>query len=886
MEPHKDVTDMSSQNSGLAKSGERQATERDVLLCYRVLHGREPENRQAIDVKTSGTVRDLVAAGLASDEFNSTLLMAMARGEPPVHARTSPGPGPLDLEWAAANLPLEQVTRPRLSLVRSWREFFAILFNDQAFHRSVPAFGSDPALAAAVLEATGDPGGTREQGIVGAIELCLGADIKGWAADPTDLDNPVTLEILADGEPVGIVVCDQFRGDLKPILGTTGNFGFQFALPPSLRRLRPNGFRVTAVDSRRRRAIGGARHVDLSRNSDLSALAEMNRRLAEIEASLKSIRDQIPSVSLLTSYSLNDYDDYVHHAAALGEFRRAGQQVEMTNFHYRPVLSVVLRREDPDPARFEDSLRTVSRQTYDRWELLICVDPAVSAAESREIVVRLFRGDPRVKLATNGGEPDPSGCAYAAVATAAGEYVCFLDAGDELSDDALFNVVAALQRRRYSLIYSDEDRFSVDASGRRHFHSPYFKPDFDWDLLIGHNYLCRLLVAETAIVARTGGYRPRYGGLHEYDLVLRCLDEIGPGGVGHVCSVAYHRRTESEPDIGKNAEQDEALRLACITDHLQRRSVRAHAEPLSDAFAGPRPGSTRLVWALPEEAPPVSVIIPTHNRADLLRRCLAALMPAIEAYRGSCEIVVVDNASTDPDARALIDSLKDRAARVLPYYGPFNWSTINNEAARAASGAVLVFLNNDAFMRDADSLTQLVAQAMRDDVGAVGARLLYENGDIQHAGILLGVDGHSLHDGLGRHAMDGGYFDRHHLAHQVSAVTGACLATRKIVFDEVRGFDPGFAVTCNDLDYCLRLGDLGYKTIYDPAVVLYHLESRTRGDPGPDAKARQSNEEMRFRARWRAKVRRDPFYNPHFERHFAPFARIRLIDAAEERQNP
>ena len=194
-----------------------------------------------------------------------------------------------------------------------------------------------------------------------------------------------------------------------------------------------------------------------------------------------------------------------------------------------------------------------------------------------------------------------------------------------------------------------------------------------------------------------------------------------------------------------------------------------------------------MAWALPEEAPPLSVIVPTRDRADLLRRCLAALQPAIEAYRGSCEIIVVDHGSTDPEARALIESLRGRTAKVLPFGGPFNWSVINNEAARVASGIVLVFLNNDAFVKEAGSLARLVAQAMRDDVGAVGARLIYENGDIQHAGVLLGVDGHAVHDGLGLHASDGGYFGRHHLAHQVSAVTGACLATRKTVFDEVRG---------------------------------------------------------------------------------------------------
>ena len=164
---------------------------------------------------------------------------------------------------------------------------------------------------------------------------------------------------------------------------------------------------------------------------------------------------------MLTSYSLADYDDYVRHAAAVGEYKRAKQQADALSFQYRPVISVVLRRQELDPARFEDSLRTVLRQTYDRWELLVCVDPSVSVAEMRETVVRLFRGDPRVKLAA-GGEGELSAWTNEGVAAATGDYLCFLDAGDELSDDALFSVLAALQARRYKLLYSDEDRLSVD----------------------------------------------------------------------------------------------------------------------------------------------------------------------------------------------------------------------------------------------------------------------------------------------------------------------------------------------------------------------------------------------------------------------------------------
>ena len=867
----------------------RRASERDVLICYRVLLGREPEGPQTIAEKMLGTVRDLVAGGLASNEFYAHVVLGAARGGQPPHAGRSRGPEPIDLEWAAENLPLEQATRTGLTAVSTWRDFFAALFHDHTFRRSVPALRTDPALADTIPGLPRKLGGAPQRAIVGAIELCIGADLKGWAADQSDLHEPVTLEILADGELVGIARCDQFRADLTQTLGKEGNFGFQFTLPSSLRQLRPKGLYVSAVELRSRQPIGGERYVDLSRDTDLGALEELNRRLAQIEAVLSSIRAQVPSVSLLTSYSLGSYDDYVRHAAGVDELRRARQQDEMARYTYRPVVSIVLWNAGRDPVRLEDSLRSISLQTYDRWELLVCDDSPFCTAETRQTVDRIFCGDARVKLVPGGCEDEGSARSNRSIAAATGEYICFLDVGDQLSDDALFNVLRTLQARRYRLLYSDEDRMSVDASGRRSFHSPYFKPDFDWDLLIGQNYLRRLLVVDTALVRKIGGFRREYVGAHEYDLVLRCLENIKPSQVGHICRVIYHWRMEAEAnyDTAQNPERSEALRLACVNDHLHRSGIHARAEVLIDLFAGLRRGEVGLTWALPQDAPPVSIIIPTRDRADLLRRCLAALRPAIDAYRGSCEIIIVDNASTEADARALLESLHGPAARVVPFDGPFNWSVINNEAARVASGAVLLFLNNDAFMKESSSLCRLVAHAMRHDVGAVGARLVYENGVIQHAGLLLGVDGHAAHDGMGLHATIGGYFSRLHLAHQASAVTGACLATRKALFDEVKGFDPGFVVTCNDADYCLRLGEFGYKTIYDPAVVLYHLESRTRASPGTGAEGDgQGNEEMRFRSRWSAKVKRDPFYNPHFERHFSPFTRIRLIDPTEEGQIP
>ncbi len=855
---------------------ERHATADDVVMHYRLFLAREPECPEVVAEKTWQTLPTLVAGAAGSDEFYETVILNIVRGAAPPHALRSRGPEPNDLEWAARVLPLEPSARTRLTEVRTWRQFFDLLFRDAAFRQFVPTLNADPALVDSVLN-------SLSRDIIGAIELCIGAELKGWAANQMNLTESVALEILADGDPVGIAQCDHFRGDLKQILGTGGHFGFHFTLPPSL-RLRGKSFHVSAVDLQSRQPIGGACTVSLSRESDLGALEEVNRRLAEIEAALKTIRAQIPSISLLTSYSLQRYDDYVRHVGAVDAMRRARHLTEAATFTYRPLVAIVLRTADRDPVLLEGSLRSVSRQTYDRWELLVCDASPGRAAEVSQTVGYVFCDDGRVKRVRAGHPGGYSACLNRAISSAEGDYLCFLEAGDELTDDALFSVVQSLQKRRSKVLYSDEDRVSSDASARPIFHSPYFKPDFDWDLLIGQNYLARFLVVETALARSVGGFHAQYDGVQDHDFVLRCLEKVAGDDVRHVCRVLYHWRMapEASYEAAGRPEQAEKLRLACVNDHLERQGVRARAEPLVDAFHGPRKGAVGLTWALPNDPPAVSIIVPTRDRADLLSQCLTNLRGAIDAYKGPCEIIVVDNESTEPDARRLLDSVQSPKTRVVPYNGPFNWSVINNEAVRVASGGVLLFLNNDAFVREAGSLSRIVAQAVRPDVGAVGARLLYQDGAVQHAGILLGVDGHAGHDGVGLHAADPGYFGRHHLAHEASAVTGACLATRRAVFEQVGGFDPGFAVTCNDADYCLRVGERGYKTIYDPSVVLYHLESRTRSlFDSPAARDLLSAEEVRFRSRWSAKVKRDPFYNPHFERHFTPFARIRLFEDRE-----
>ena len=318
--------------------------------------------------------------------------------------------------------------------------------------------------------------------------------------------------------------------------------------------------------------------------------------------------------------------------------------------------------------------------------------------------------------------------------------------------------------------------------------------------------------------------------------------------------------------------------MQVVQAHLDRCGAAASAEAHADPFGAARPFATRVRWQLPAAAPRVSIIVPTRDRLDLLGPCIDSLLRTAAHYPGPIELLIVDNDSVEGSTHEYLARLAATSpVRVLRYEGAFNWSAINNFAAQAARGDVLIFLNNDTVALSEDWCAELTANALRPEVGAVGARLLYEDGTLQHAGVVLGVEGVAGHESSGEAPERGGYFGRSHLQRGAAAVTGACLATRRELFRELGGFDEvHLPVAFNDVDFCLRVMRAGYRVLYDPFAVLYHFESKSRGYDLSQAKlARQKSEAALFRARWALIVDLDPFYNPHFERHARPFDRLK-----------
>jgi GT2 family glycosyltransferase/2-polyprenyl-3-methyl-5-hydroxy-6-metoxy-1,4-benzoquinol methylase len=439
-------------------------------------------------------------------------------------------------------------------------------------------------------------------------------------------------------------------------------------------------------------------------------------------------------------------------------------------------------------------------------------------------------------------------------------WVGMIEAGDRLALHATFAIADALSRHaEWRLIYSDEDRVTED--GTRH--TPFFKPDFNLDMLRAAPFsLGGLMLLERSLFAELGGFRPEAEGLESWDLALRASERMTDAQIGHLADVLYHR-SEAGGHNRREAEEAWESARAGLEAHLQRMDLPAEIED------GLLPGSFRIRYRI-RGTPLVSIIVPTKNQVDLLRTCLTSL---IEGTRYShCEVLVVDNGSDDPETLAYLQSLRDLNAdslKVLSWPGVFNFSAMNNMAARVARGEYLLLLNNDTQVLHEDWLQEMLGYAQRPDVGAVGARLLYPDGTIQHAGAILGLGGMGSNHVYQHAAADEvGYFGRLQLPQDYSALTAACLLTRKAHYEAVGGLDEeAFQVNFNDVDYCLKLRARGLKVVWTPHATLRHEESVSQVAPDVERIAAEEKYKRLYReveavvAKWAHWFANDPAYN-------------------------
>ena len=550
-----------------------------------------------------------------------------------------------------------------------------------------------------------------------------------------------------------------------------------------------------------------------------------------------------------------DYRAWVARHDTLSEDCRSRIAAHVDLLPYRPRISIVMPVFNAPERWLRRAVESVREQLYPDWELCIA-DDASTAAWVRPCLEELAAADPRIRTVLRSANGHISAASNSALALASGEFVALLDHDDELPPHALYAVAAALnENRELDVIYSDEDK--IDEQGARF--DAYFKPDWNPDLLLGQNMISHLGVYRRSLVEAVGGFREGYEGSQDWDLALRVVERTRAERIHHIPRVLYHWRTVSGSTSTGHEQKGYVLAASrrLLEDHLARQG---RAGDVLDAGGS----HFRVRYRLPESPPRVCIVIPTRNRHDLLRQCIDSVYARTRYPDFS--ILVVDNQSDDPAALDYFRALQQEGrARVVAYDRPFNFSAIVNFGARHADGELLCLMNNDIEVIGEDWLAEMASHALRDGVAAVGAMLYYPNDAIQHAGIALGLGGVAGHFYAHCPRGDRGYFNRARLVQNLSAVTAACMVLRRSVFDEVGGFDEqNLPVAFNDVDFCLRLRERGYRNVWTPYAELYHHESASRGDDDtPEKQARFAGEVAYMRARWGEWLDSDPAHNPN-----------------------
>jgi GT2 family glycosyltransferase len=436
-----------------------------------------------------------------------------------------------------------------------------------------------------------------------------------------------------------------------------------------------------------------------------------------------------------------------------------------------------------------------------------------------------------------------------------GEFIALFDHDDLLPEHALFCVAETiLANPNVGIIYSDEDKISE--SGIRI--DPYFKCDWNPDLFYSHNMISHLGVYRSDIFHEIGGFRVGYEGSQDYDLALRFIEQINPDQIKHIPHVLYHWRIHADSTAAVVGSKPYALKAAAkaLQDHFDRYAITANVEQLTDM------GDYRVNYALPENPPLVSLIIPTRNGYTLLRQCVESILS--KTTYPNYEILIIDNGSDDLILLNYIKELtwRNGEIRIIRDGSPFNFSALNNSAAQLAKGDIIGLINNDIEVITPDWLTEMVSLAIQPGVGCVGARLWYPDDTLQHAGVILGIGGVAGHSHLKFPKGRLGYIRRAALRQSFSALTAACLLVRKSVFEQVGGLnETNLTVAFNDVDFCLRVREAGFRNIWTPFAELYHHESATRGqEDTPEKKIRFMNETLYMQQRWGDHLLNDPAY--------------------------
>lgn len=679
--------------------------------------------------------------------------------------------------------------------------------------------------------------------------------IEGWALNQRG-ETEIHMEDFS-GRPVPCTVTRGRRPDVEEKTGilTEGKREIGFSVSVNLEEVRQKELLIcfSGEETRKKET------VSIKKLKAEKSVFHQRLRLLSLENRQKNaeyIREKglgkfVQYVGTYQPESVSvDYEEWLKdHAAGKKELKRQRTAV----FSYMPLISIVIPLYNTPQEYLKEIVDSVIAQTYGNWQL--CLADGSEGDATGEFLRKKYKKEIRIsykKLTENKGISENTN---AALKLAMGDYVMLCDHDDVLAPDALFHIVKAITEKKADVVYTDEDKISMDG---KYYFEPNFKPDFNLFRLRENNYICHIFAVKREILEQVGDFRPEYDGAQDFDLILRCCEKAEK--IVHVPRVLYHWRSH----MNSTAANPESKRYAF---EAGRKAVEAHYERLgipAKVELTDRPGWYRSHVEIQGE-PRISIIIPNKDHMDDLELCVSSIEK--KSTWKNYEILIVENNSEKKETFAYYEELKNRYenVRILTWKKEFNYSAINNFAAKEAGGEYLLFLNNDVEIITSSWMEEMLQICQQKDVGITGAKLYYPDDTIQHAGVVIGLGGIAGHIMCRASREEIGYMGRMVCVQEISAVTAACMLVKASVFKVVKGFDEELRIAFNDIDLCMKVRAAGQKVVFTPYAELYHYESKSRGlEDTPEKQLRFDKEVKCFRRKWeRELLKGDPYYSPN-----------------------
>ncbi len=543
------------------------------------------------------------------------------------------------------------------------------------------------------------------------------------------------------------------------------------------------------------------------------------------------------------STELSPYQKWIDLYDTLNDVERKKIRIRIEEMPYKPEFSIILPVIDVPLDCLKKTIQSVQQQLYKNWELCIFVNTSKNKKIAKYLK-QLSIKNSQIHIILN---KEHEAIYHSSLDQVSSEFITFIYPNDKLSEHALFWFAETINNKpEASLIYSDEDKLSESSRI-----DPDFKPNWNPELFLSYNYISNLTVFRKDILNKIENFSINIESAQNYDLTIRYIEKISTQQICHIPRILYHSGTITNKEHAS---------LACkkvMNSHLLRCNIKAHVEANNQGL--------RIHYDLPEKPALVSIIIPTRNGLNYLRTCIESIYSLTN--HPNYEIILIDNGSDDKACLAYLSQLKTNHSnfKVIRDDQAFNYSRLNNLAVQSAQGELIALLNNDIEVISPDWLDEMASIALQENSGAVGAKLLYPDNTLQHAGIILGIGGWAGHAHKRFPASASGYKNRAKLRQNVSAVTGACLVISRSKFLQVGGLNEvDLKIACNDVDLCLKLLKKGYRNVWTPYAELYHHESATRGyEDSPEKKARFANELAYMKHQWGEILENDPAYNPN-----------------------